>query len=661
MNTHIRYPGGGRWFGVKCFAAAAAAGLFTALQSQAAMTGTQQLHEHVPSVVAHLQAVSRLPTTNTLHLAIGLAPRNRAALEKLLQDQQDPKSPSYHQWLTLEQFTEQFGPTEQDYQKVIDFALANGLKVTGRHPNRLILDVDGAVSDVENALHTTVRTYRHPTEQRQFFAPDAEPSLNLEVPLLNITGLDNYTLPHHNSHLNSTQPVPSGASGADGYGGADLRNAYVPGTTLNGAGQSVGLFQFKGRTSTGADDGGGYFTSDLTHYESEFGLPNISVTTVPVDGGFTTTVGDANGECSLDIEMVMAMAPGASIYVFESDGNCNDILSTMASYTFIKQFSSSWGGGVGNPNPAGDVILMQMAAQGQSFFVASGDYDAYGTGVVTNPSDSSNKPGPMLFPYDSLYLTSVGGTTLTMNGTGASYASETVWNDGTKNNNGGNWGSSGGISPNFAIPSWQTGAPTTANHGSTTSRNIPDVAMVGNGLDVWYNNGSEGGFEGTSCAAPLWAGFMALANQLAQEAGNPSAGFINPFIYSLYAGNDPKTSYANGFHDTTTGNNEWAGSTTNYPAVTGYDLSTGLGSPQVNLLKALSGTDYPTVWANDPSGSVGNAGTYPSPWTVSLALSVMASQNGTIVLENGSSTPGARTIAFPVKLHAVNGTAKIGP
>ena len=156
----------------------------------------QTLSGHVPAAVAHLPPASRLPATNRLHLAIGLAPRNQAALEKLLQDQQDPKSPSYHHWLTLEQFTDQFGPTEQDYQKVVDFAQANGLKVTGRHPNRLILDVEGAVPDVENALHTTVRTYRHPTELRQFFAPDAEPSLDLEVPLLNITGLDNYTLPH---------------------------------------------------------------------------------------------------------------------------------------------------------------------------------------------------------------------------------------------------------------------------------------------------------------------------------------------------------------------------------------------------------------------------------------------------------------------------------
>jgi len=340
----------------------------------------QTLRGHVPAAVAQLQPTGRLSATNRLHLAVALAPRNRDGLEKLLRDLQDPQSPSYHQYLSLEEFTSRFGPTERDYQKAMDFARANGLKVSGSYSNRIILDMEGAVTDVEKALHVTLRTYQHPKEKREFYAPDTEPSLDLQVPLLNITGLDNYNLPHRTSHRKPVQPAPNGPtpnafSASNGYiAPADLRNAYVAGTTLTGAGQSVGLLAFGGY-------GGGYYNSDLLAYETEFGLPAISVTTVPVDGGLVTEPGIDCQERSLDIEMVMAMAPGASIYEFESRGYPNDTLSTMVSYTFIKQFSTSWGiGGVvlgGSPNPGGDVLLMEMAAQGQSFFAASDDSDAY--------------------------------------------------------------------------------------------------------------------------------------------------------------------------------------------------------------------------------------------------------------------------------------------
>src|ERR1035441_5232383 len=78
-------------------------------------------------------------------------------------------------------------------------------------------------------------------------------------------------------------------------------------------------------------------------------------------------------------------------------------------------------GGAGSPNPGGDVLLMEMAAQGQSFFAASGDFDAYESGF--QPKDN-----PPSWEQESTYATVVGGTVLTMNGSGASYASETVWN-----------------------------------------------------------------------------------------------------------------------------------------------------------------------------------------------------------------------------------------
>ena len=165
--------------------------LFGPIRSSLA-AGRQFLHGHIPEAVSHLQPTGRFPGTNRLNLAIGLPLRNQAALDKLLQQIYDPASPNFRQYLTPEQFAERFGPTEQDYQAVIDFAKANGLTVTGTHPNRVMLDVSGTVADIERVFHVTMRTYRHPTENRTFFAPDAEPSVDLAVPILHISGLDDF-------------------------------------------------------------------------------------------------------------------------------------------------------------------------------------------------------------------------------------------------------------------------------------------------------------------------------------------------------------------------------------------------------------------------------------------------------------------------------------
>src|SRR5438045_2203028 len=112
---------------------------------------------HLPPPALALRPLDRLPTTNRLNLAIGLPLRNQAALHSLLQQLYDPVSTNYHHYLTPEQFTERFGPTEQDYRTVRNFARANGLKVTTEHPNRLLLEVNGTVADIERVFHTTLR------------------------------------------------------------------------------------------------------------------------------------------------------------------------------------------------------------------------------------------------------------------------------------------------------------------------------------------------------------------------------------------------------------------------------------------------------------------------------------------------------------------------
>ena len=266
---------------------------------------SQVLQGHVPAVLPRLQPVERLAGERRLNLAIGLPLRNQAGLSALLEQLYDPASRVYRQWLTPEQFTERFGPTEAHYQAVATWAKAHGLKVKVTHPNRVVLDVEGSVGDIEEALHLALRVYPHPTEARKFYAPDGEPRLDLSVPVASISGLDNYSLPrpmHRVSSLDQTaDAVPRSGSGPGGaYAAGDFRAAYVPGTALTGMGQSVGLLQFDG-----------YYASDIAVYRTQFGLPNIPLVNVPVDGGVTTP-GSGNAEVCLDIEMVMSMAPGVT-------------------------------------------------------------------------------------------------------------------------------------------------------------------------------------------------------------------------------------------------------------------------------------------------------------------------------------------------------------
>ena len=529
------------------------------IPAAAAPPGMVSLRGHVPAVVSRLQPKGQLAATNQLRLAIGLPLRNQEALTNLLKQIYDPASPNYHHYLTPEEFTAQFGPTEQDYQAVIVFANANGLEITGTHPNRMLLDVRGEKADVEKAFNVTLRTYRHPTEARDFFAPDVEPSVDASVPVLHVSGLDNYFQPHpllHRMPASLARPaLGSGPSGS--YMGSDFRNAYAPGVSQTGTGQMVGLLQFDS----------GFLQSDITAYETQAGLPNVPVQPVLLDG-YGGGLGSAPDEVSLDIEMSISMAPGLSqVLVFEGDIT-DDILNAMASNNQVKQLSASWSYSI---DATSEQIFQQFAAQGQSFFNASGDYDSWaGFGYVYPPCDDP-------------YITIVGGTTLST--LGGAWSSETVWNWGVEYGEDG-IGSGGGISSTYAIPSWQTGINMTANKGSTTFRNLPDVALTADNVWVIYGGGNSGAYGGTSCASPLWAGFMALVNQQAAANGNPSIGFINPSIYALAE----TPNYASYFHDITTGNNTWSASPNLFYAVPGYDLCTGWGTPNgVNLINALAG------------------------------------------------------------------------
>ncbi len=529
----------------------------------------QRLHGHVPPAVKSLSPLNRLPGSTHLDLSIGLPLRNQEALTNLLHQIYDPTSPNFRQYLTPKQFTQMFGPTEQDYEAVIAFANSHGLTVSNRHANRMLLEVSGSVADIEKAFQVKMQVYQHPTEHRTFFAPDVEPSVPTGLKVQEIGGLNSYSLPHpkYRHKPSNLSPVPKVGSGPRGnYIGADFRAAYVPGVSLTGLGQTVALVQFDG-----------YLASDIMAYEAQAGLPNVPLQNVLLNGfnGFPTGNG-GEVEVSLDIEMAISMAPGLSrVILYEGDPYNfipNVVLNRIATDNAARQVSCSWGWG-GGPNSTTEQIFLQMAAQGQSFFNASGDSDAFPPGEVDDPSFFGT-------PSASPNITQVGGTTLSTSGPRGSWTSETVWNAG------GGVGSSGGISTYYAIPVWQQGIIMTANLGSTSHRNIPDVALTADNVFVIADNGSSyTGVGGTSVAAPLWAGFIALVNQQAASSGSPSVGFINPAIYAIGKG----SSYASDFHDITTGNNKWSGSPNLFPAVAGYDLCTGWGTPVgQNLINALT-------------------------------------------------------------------------
>src|SRR5271168_5224157 len=146
---------------------------------------------HVPDAVSSGVApfVGHLPGAQRLSLAFSLPLRNEAEIY-------EPQSPSYRQYLSVEEFTERFGPVESDYLAVMNFARANGLAVVDTAANRMVVDVEGPAASIESAFHVSLSLYQHPTEARTFYAPDREPTPDLDVALLHISGLDNFTLPH---------------------------------------------------------------------------------------------------------------------------------------------------------------------------------------------------------------------------------------------------------------------------------------------------------------------------------------------------------------------------------------------------------------------------------------------------------------------------------
>jgi len=498
--------------------------------------------------------VGQLPEDKILRLTIALPLRNEAELDQLLEQLYDPQSPSYRHFLSVQEFTERFGPSREDYDAVIQFVQEHGLAVADLTDNRHLLDVVGTVAAIEETFHVSMGVYQHPTENRTFFAPDREPAVDLPFALWHITGLDDFSIPHPASLFRSPELTVSPNATGSGPGGdfiqSDLRAAYYTGK-LNGAGQSVGLLEFAG-----------YNINDVNKYFSVVKQKRtVVVKGVSVDGSSLSCTGKCNdGEQVIDIEAAISMAPGMKeVLVYVSDTSDVKIFNRMATDNIAKALSCSWVWAPADPK-SDDPIFKQFGAQGQTLFAAAGDSGAY---------KSTNHT----FPAEDALVTAVGGTDLTTTGPGGAWKSETAWSH-----------SGGGISPDkFAIPLYQTlgGVITKGNGGSTKYRNVPDVAAEANTDNyVCLNGVCQTGWGGTSFAAPRWAGFTAMVDQQGKANGSAPIGVggINFVVYLIGLGG----SYHSALHDITTGTNG------TYHCTKGYDLVTGWGSPNgaglINLL-----------------------------------------------------------------------------
>ncbi len=596
-----------------------------------AQQSRQVLHSHVRPVVASGEAkpVGRLPAAQRLSVAIMLPLRNQSKLTSLLAQMYDASNPAYRHFLSVAQFTEQFGPAAEDYQAVVDFAKANGLTVTATPANRMLVDVSGTVAQIENAFHVAMMIYRHPTENRTFYSPDREPSLDLVVPVSHIAGLNNYSIPRPTL---TKAPMTASARGNVGSGpggvylGSDMRAAYYGGTALTGVGQVVGLFEFSG-----------YDLSDVNLTFSSAGQSySVPINNVLIDGASGAPNGD-DAEEVLDIVQAISMAPGLSqvrVYIAPPVLDV-DLLNQMATENIAKQLSCSW---LWNPeDPASDdPIFQEFAAQGQNFFVASGDYGAW-----------ENFNLPYYFPAEDAYVTAVGGTQLTTNGAGGPWESETAWN--SVANNLGYYASGGGISPDgIVIPLWQKGSANSSNAASATVRNVPDVAAEANTDNYVCDLGvCDGGWGGTSFSAPRWAGFLALVNQQVVASGQSTVGFINPALYAIGL----SSAYDIDFHDITSGNNDvTAGITGGFNAVPGYDLVTGWGSPNgQSLIDALPATNFAisaspsslTLLAGGAAGTSTIALSAANGFSGSVALAATGLPSGVSATFNPASISGS--------------------
>jgi subtilase family serine protease len=515
---------------------------------------------------------------------------------------------------------------------VNDYFTSFGLRVGSLSRGRVLLHVSGSTTAIARAFAAPVTSVRRSDGVivAQLRAHATLPS-GVASDVVSVAGLSSVVAPtpsgiaaHASAHAsvpgtcpsagNSTTNTPNAVGGytlqqqARLYG---LNTAWASGHT--GAGQTIGVYEL-----------GAYSSSDLSTYFSCYGIAP-SITAINVDGGPGAGLSD---EATLDIEEAAGLAPDAAIKVYQGPNTSigpTDTYQQMADDNTATVITTSWGtcetDPTGSPN-AEQPIFAQMAAQGQTVLSAAGDNGSSDCSGVTNNQlavdDPSSQP----------YVTGVGGLTVTS----ISPLIQTVWNGGSARGAGG-----GGVSVLWSRPTWQNapGIPATQ-----TMRSVPDLSVMGDPNSGFieyftYSVGSQCNgwcsIGGTSIGAPLMSAVTAIA---AQSCGVSRLGFINPALYAM----------ANtGYIDVTTGSNDIFGFGA-YSATTGYDMASGLGSPNpATFIAGLCPIKFDT-----------SKSSFSAPRS-----SVLTNSNGatlTAVIRDSNRNPMANTI---VSISAVGTTGRV--
>ncbi|HWE69219.1 MAG TPA: S53 family peptidase [Acidimicrobiales bacterium] len=574
---------------------------------------------------------------------ISLKPRDPAALDAFVREVSTPGSPEFRHYLSPGAFGPRFGPTAATLASVRAWLSSTGLQVGATNPGGLLIPVSGNASQVEQAFGVSLIATRLPSGRvaRNNTTTPRVPAALAGV-LQGVIGLSTVVQPH--SQITASHPavtgsgvtaptptvaptvsgtgaaahlVPSACAAASalhpvGYTADQVANAYGFSTLYSqgrtGAGMKVGIYELEP-----------YTPSDIAAYQSCFGT-SVSVQNVKVDGG---AVGSQGGEAALDIEDVASMAPGASIVVYSGPQAGNgpiDIYARMVGDDATQVITTSWGICEPQMDPgqqaAESSLFAQASAQGQTVVAASGDAgssDCYNPSVILGGDTSLQVDDPA----DQPYVTGAGGTAIQSAGPPPA---ETVWNSGPGTGAGG-----GGVSSDFAQPSWQSGAGVDAPSATTvcnskaraSCREVPDVSALADPAHGFINywGGGWGVAGGTSVASPLWGALLAVIDQ-GQAA---TVGFVNPALYSCGP---------SGFNDVTSGTNDLFPSLSpDFPATPGYDVASGWGSPSAPTLAAnlSAGSNctkgLPGYWLVASDGGIfsfGHAGFYGSTGALTL-------------------------------------------
>ncbi len=558
-------------------------------------------YSHMPGVLADLAPLRETSASDQVSVDFALKPRNADQIQPLLDSINNPKSASYGHYLTQAQYRSEFGPDQSQIDAVSAYARSNGLTVTYVSPSGLYVRAAGTAAQMNAAFGVTLHDYVSPDSRdngRIFHAPDQEPALDASVaPLLTgIIGLSNAAHPH----ISSLKPASLGALvspliGAHAAYGTGHSGALSPGDVANLYSFNTSLSSYAGQNQVlGLVEYDTFYASDVAKWESYYSSLTSSfptITPVSVDNVNTasTPSGDQD-EVTLDIDLLMNLAYKAKqIRVYEASQNDpteEQVYDAMANdSTPPSVISCSWGDSELDYSQS-DVqseanVLQQLALQGQTVCAASGDDGAYDTG---DTSDGLSVDDPASQPT----VVGVGGTNLsdTENSahTAVTFGSESSWSDPAMTISGTTYppdGGGGGISEYWSLPSFQSGSFSTSVNpqGGTTMRNVPDVSMFADpyteGYDVYVTDPQEKetgwfGFAGTSAAAPLWAAIIADANVKRIATGKAVLGEALPQIYTLAE----SSQYGTDFYDVKDNSNNRY-----YNAVTGYDNSTGWGTP----------------------------------------------------------------------------------